>query len=191
MSEVLSWGGFESKDLDLIVFGRGPGTFTGLRIGLSTVKGLGLAHDIPVKGVSSLEALAISTGLSGRIATLIDARRRELFAALYDVKMGLDGPVATRTQDEWVGPYGAVLDEVASSRPSFVVGNGVLPYREELTGRMAPYGVILPERFWAPSAFNMALAGWKMFCEHGPDDLDTIIPVYLREPDAKLPGPKP
>ena len=91
METVLSYGGYVLKDVDLLVFGRGPGTFTGVRIGLSTVKGIALALDKPVIGVSSLEAIALASGREGLVASLIDAKRKELFAALFRVSISDDG----------------------------------------------------------------------------------------------------
>ena len=80
---VLSFGGYGAADLALIAFGRGPGTFTGLRIGLASAKGLAIGGGAPIIGISSLEALAFSTRLEGLVACVIDAKRNEPFGALY------------------------------------------------------------------------------------------------------------
>ena len=189
MKDVLSYGGFDLKDIDLFVYGRGPGTFTGVRIGLSTVKGVALACETPVIGISSLEALALSAERTGLVASLIDARRKELFAALYEVTLGEDGwPLATPVLEEWVAPAADAIEriaaEVGASNVS-VTGNGIGPYRTYL--RDALNTALLPERAWAPCPFWMCRVGHMRFTFKGPDDLATVEPVYLREPDARLP----
>ncbi|MCP4604237.1 MAG: tRNA (adenosine(37)-N6)-threonylcarbamoyltransferase complex dimerization subunit type 1 TsaB [Proteobacteria bacterium] len=191
MNEILAWGGYRVQDVDLVVFGRGPGTFTGLRIGLSTVKGLALALDVPAIGISSLEALAFSIRRDGLVATLIDARRSELFGALFEVAHPSGWPVATPIIEEWVGPSNEVIAELArrvESTDVFAVGGGIAPYRQDIIRGLGSSATILPEQSWAASAFWMARIGLKRFLERGPDDLDAIDPVYLREPDARLPG---
>jgi tRNA threonylcarbamoyladenosine biosynthesis protein TsaB len=192
MKEVLSHGGFTLEDVDLLVYGRGPGTFTGIRIGLSTVKGVALACDAPVIGISSLEALALSSGRTGLVAAFIDARRRELFAALYEVTVGEEGwPLATPILPEWVAPardaIGRIATEIGASSIS-VTGNGIAPYRDEI--QEAFNVAILPEIAWSPSPFWMARIGHMRFSFKGPDDIATSEPVYLREPDARLPVKK-
>ncbi len=188
---ILSFGGHSIRDIGLIVFGRGPGTFTGLRIGLSTAKGIALAGRIPVLGISSLEALALSLGRDGLVATLIDARRRELFGALYEVAHNAGWPAAKPLLQERVGSAAQVLGEISSiagDRTVFVAGNGIAPYREQIVQIFTERGTILPEHKWAPSALWMARVGHRRFVQNGPDNLDTLEPVYLREPDARLPS---
>ncbi len=187
---ILSYGNYRIKDVDLIVYGLGPGTFTGLRIGVSTVKGMGLARKIPILGMSSLHALALSTNESGLVATLIDARRAELYAALFKVTKKDNWPLAKPVIDEWVGPKDTViaaLKEKATRDKLFLTGNGIDPYQDQIADTLKTSGVILPRKNWVPSPFWMARIGLNRFLENGPDDLATIEPKYLREPDAKLP----
>lgn len=190
--EVLSFGGYELKDIDLLVFGRGPGTFTGIRIGLSTVKGIALACNKPIIGISSLEAVALSAGYSGLTAVLLDARRGELFAALYEVTVGADGwPRTTPVIDEWVGKAAAVIErlaETAAASTVHVTGNGILPYRDMITESLN--AAVLPETAWSPCPFWMGRIGHMRYQFKGADDLASVEPIYLREPDARLPSVK-
>ena len=193
VGHVLAYGGYGARDVDLLVFGRGPGTFTGLRIGLSTVKGLGLANGIPVIGISSLEALAFSGNLPGLVATMIDARRNELYAALYNTTVSEGWPRTELILDEQVGSFDAIIDALAGldlSASMVFTGNGVGPYRGQITERFPSRAIVLPKTCWAPSPFWMARIGHERFLATGSDDIDTIVPVYLREPDARLPGGK-
>ena len=190
---MLAQGGLSPKEVDLFVYGKGPGTFTGLRIGLSTVKGLAMACGAPIKGVSSLEALAFSSGVSGLVATLIDARRKELYAALYETSVDSQGwPVAKPLMEETVASAGGILEELerrAGGSTLHLLGNGVGPY-EDLISRKLERAVMEPVLRQAPSAFWMARIGMERVLASGPDDLDAAEPVYIRAPDARLPGSK-
>ncbi|MCP4676449.1 MAG: tRNA (adenosine(37)-N6)-threonylcarbamoyltransferase complex dimerization subunit type 1 TsaB [Deltaproteobacteria bacterium] len=191
LTDILAFGDYRIGDVDLLVFGRGPGTFTGLRIGLSTVKGIALAGMIPIIGISSLEALALSVHGNSLVATFIDARRRELFSALYEVTHDNGWPSARPLLAERVGgaaqSVAEIKEKIGSSRV-IVAGNGIGPYQREIQDGLGAGAVILPQQRWAPSAFWMARVGLERFCKHGQDNLDTTEPVYLREPDARLPG---
>ena len=192
MKTVLSYGGYALDDIDLLVFGQGPGTFTGVRIGLATIKGVALSCGTPIIGISSLEALALSTEQSGLVASLIDARRKELFAALYEVRIGDDGwPLATPILNEWVAPAMNAIERIASevgASTVTVTGNGIGPYKAAV--KDALNASVMPESTWAPCPFWMSRIGHMRFTFKGPDDLATSEPVYLREPDARLPAKK-
>jgi tRNA threonylcarbamoyladenosine biosynthesis protein TsaB len=190
IADLLKAAELEFSDIDLLVYGRGPGTFTGLRIGLSTVKGLALACDIPTVGISSLEALAFSSCATGFVAPLIDARRHELFAALYKVHFENGWPVFQTVVDEFVGPVGEVVGRLggASSGAGIsLVGNGIAPYRLQLIDAFGKDCTVLPENTWAANPFWMARIGYERFLQHGAQNIDSIEPVYIREPDARLP----
>jgi len=144
--------------LSLLAVGVGPGSFTGVRIGLAAARGIGLALDLPVAGVSTLDALA--AGAPGAVP-VIDARRREVFTPVSGHARGL-------TPD---------LVEVDSGR--LYVGSGALRYRSTIEARG---GVVPPdddERHLPRARFHAALAG-----EGGPAEL--VEPLYLRIPDAEI-----
>jgi tRNA threonylcarbamoyladenosine biosynthesis protein TsaB len=184
MLAALSSGGFALKDVELLAFGRGPGTFTGLRIGLGTAKGLALAFGTKLVGISSLEALALSAGSNGLVAPLIDARRGELYAALYDVRTEGATLVAG---EQVVRPEGLadLLRPHAAAGPIRFVGNGARRYPEAVRalGELAPLDASVAD------PLRLALAGALRFLARGADDPLALEPSYLREPDAKLPKP--
>jgi tRNA threonylcarbamoyladenosine biosynthesis protein TsaB len=187
MNAALAVGGHALADVGLIVFGRGPGTFTGLRIGLGTAKGLALSSGTPIIGISSLEALAVSAGVEGLVAPLIDARRGELYAALYDVRIE-DGRTLARlaAAERVVRPETLVSALGLGSSASRIrfVGNGAARYADVVRSA----GELLPLIAAAPDPCRMALIGLERYLAEGPDDPATVEPTYLREPDAKLPA---
>jgi N6-L-threonylcarbamoyladenine synthase len=187
IEEVLGSGGHGLEDVELVVFGRGPGSFTGLRIGLATAKGLALARGVPIVGLSSLEGLALSAGVDGLVATVVDARRSEIFAAVYEVVKRDGRPTARPVVAEQVlrpSDFSELIADAALAGELYLAGDGVARYPDEL----ATHGTPLPERAAAPSARRMAAAGLERFLSQGADDPVTVEPVYLREPDARLPG---
>jgi tRNA threonylcarbamoyladenosine biosynthesis protein TsaB len=160
VAELLDRAGVEAGALDLIVAGRGPGTFTGLRIGLATARALGFALGVPVRGVGTLDALLAD----GRAqVACVDARRGEVFAAGAGVEPTALAPEALAARL----PEGCV-----------VVGDGAVRYRDRLAGMRVPDD---DSPLHVPWARHHA----ALHAQAGPPE-----PLYLRAPDAdRTPAP--
>ncbi len=177
--------GLEFSDLQLVAVSQGPGSFTGLRIGMSVAKGLAYGLKIPMVGVPSLDALAHTiTGCPGdHVLPLIDARKGEVYCALYEI--GLDY-TQERTTDYMVLSPHEVSKRVKGKRV-WLVGSGVDQCFEILADK---YGeeVRLPSPVLnrqLPS--SVGYLGFKRFKQRGKaDDTALLKPIYVRPSEAEL-----
>jgi len=198
---VVEEAGLTFADLDAVAVGRGPGTFTGLRIGIATARAIAAARSLPVHGVSSLAALATGTDARSTLA-VIDARRGEVFAALY-----------AGTEERWppsvvspdalaahvrAGAGAGAADHPPAPRPRVpgaghpasdtlvAVGDGAVRFRAELgaAGARVPAGD-------DPRHVVRALHVCRLARRVPPAASEAILPDYLRTPDAVPPSPTP
>lgn len=166
------------RDVDAFAVAHGPGSFTGVRIGVSTVKGLAWAADKPCVGVSTLEAMAwhgVSAG--GYVCPVMDARRNQVYNAIFRIENG--NPI--RLCEDRAIALSQLIDEVKQLEgPVFLVGDGAL-----ITGSyFSENGVecrMAPENLMWQSAWGVAMAAqYKDFA--GSNEL---LPVYLRLSQAE------
>jgi tRNA threonylcarbamoyladenosine biosynthesis protein TsaB len=154
--ELLTAAGEEPSDLEALVVGTGPGSFTGIRIGLATARGLALSLGLPVAGVSTLDALA--AGAPGAVP-VIDARRREVFVLLGE-------PRCLRPEELELAPR------------TRCVGDGAVRYRALLEAAGAEVPPRESELHVPRAHLHVALAR-----DFGP--AEAVEPIYLRVPDAE------
>jgi len=161
---------FKLADIELFVAARGPGSFTGLRLGLAAMEGFAAAHGKPGAGVSTLEALAWKAGISETvIASVIDARRGEVYGGLYrrngDGLIEVQAPAVMKPEEWFAGLPDA---------PIVFCGDGALRYRE-LVNREA----------WSVHEMDLYLAGavarLALSSNRGP-----LSPLYVRRTEAEV-----
>ena len=171
-----------ASDLDGIAVTTGPGSFTGLRIGLSTVKGLALAIDKPVVGVNSLEVLARQVGGPGSyplVCPMMDARRSEVYAAVYRF---LDGKMTCESAPRAVRPEKALQN---ITEPCIFGGDGAVAYRDLITSTLPELAIVADGGDQFIRAATIGRMAVERFMARDIDDLDALKPVYLRQSDAE------
>lgn len=181
--EVLRDAEVDWGDIDRVAVGIGPGTFTGLRIGVATARGLAQARSIPLVGVSTLHSLAAGAGAAdGLVVAVIDARRREVFAAGWPAATAAQADAAPDPAPHAVAPD-ALAEAMRRRTPGgwLAVGDGAVKFRTALesSGARIPAGDSERHRVSAIHHCHLALG-------LAPEPPGGIRPAYLRLPDAEI-----
>jgi tRNA threonylcarbamoyladenosine biosynthesis protein TsaB len=169
-------------DLDGWAISLGPGSFTGVRIGVSTVKGLAFATRKPVAGVSTLDVLASQISpTSHLICPMIDARKREVYAAFYRY---VEGTVLKRQSEyEAIGPEDLI--KRIEERTIFI-GDGVKTYGEDLRRSLPSLAIFPPPLLHVPHGSAVAKLGLELLRKGESLDLATFKPLYVRPSEAEV-----
>ena len=159
----------------------GPGSFTGLRIGLGTVKGLCMATGKHAVSVSTLEALASNMPFcSNLICPILDARKKEVYTALF--KYSADGRIIRLTEDMVLSPE-LLVEQI--QEPVVFSGDGVYVYRDFLKKRLGGYAFFAPVNSILPSGLSVAGIGMDRL-KRGETIKDTEVPAYIRKSEAEV-----
>ena len=168
-------------DLKALILATGPGSYTGLRVGLSAAKGMAHALRIPIIGVSSLEALAHQLPFSAhRICTIIDSRKGEVFSALFVwsedrelVRLRNDTALKIEHLDELI------------DKSTIILGNDFRRQGDLLSSIHGRKALLAPAHFWGLKASSVGALGLLRFHEGDFDHLRDLVPSYLRPPDIR------
>jgi tRNA threonylcarbamoyladenosine biosynthesis protein TsaB len=182
---VLRAARWELADVEAFAVALGPGSFTGLRIGLSTVKGLAFATGKPVVGIPTLDALAWALPFCAYpVCPVLDARKNEVYAGLYRT---LEGCLEVLEAPRAVSPA-TLAEELRASTagPLVFVGDAVTPFSSVLTGILGTRARLAPADLRLPSAVTVGeLGGWALGRGEAADPA-ALAPLYLRPSEAEL-----
>lgn len=178
---LLAEAGWQLQDLDLLAAVTGPGSFTGLRIGIATIKALAHALGKPVVGISSLHMLAMNLPLSPvPICVFMDARKKEVYSQLYEWRD--DGPVAV-TEAQVLSPV-KLLEQI--DRKVALVGDGVPLYQNEIENILMDNALLPVASVHQPRASQAAWLAWRAYTNGATASAAELLPIYIRPSDAEL-----
>lgn len=181
VDHALSQSELTLGDIDVFSVAVGPGSFTGLRIGLSTVKGLAYSTGRPVVGVPTLEAFAWNFPCSRYpVCVMLDARKEEVYAAVFR----WEGNGFRRImEDRPVGPQ-KLVEEFKET--TLFAGEGALLYTDVIRRTMKDRAVIAPAGAMVPSPANVAMLGLRKAAEGEFTDVRKATPLYIRRSEAEV-----
>ena len=181
IEDVLGCTACAVQAVDAVAVSSGPGSFTGLRVGLSVAKGIACATGAHLVAVPTLEALARTVAdRDGVICPVLDARKGELYAAAF---AACEGQLKRLTADALVTPQ-ELLDQLPT--PCVVLGDAVERYGILFQRRLGERVTVLPFETYAPRGGVVALMGWERLQAGESADLQQLEPFYIRPSEAEV-----
>ena len=179
IEKVVDMSGIELEQIDAIAIAAGPGSFTGLRIGSATAKGIGLALKKPIVSVPTLEGLAYRVSVfDGLICPIMDARRGQVYTGIYDGLTCLSEQKAVDIHD--------ILKELEEYDEKVIfLGDGVEVHRETIENELKNEFVFAPVHLSKQSAAAVAVLGSIYFEQGKAESADEHKPIYLRKSQAE------
>ena len=174
VDEVFEKAGLSFADLDAVAVSQGPGSYTGLRIGVSTAKGIAYALEIPLIGINTLQAMAASQSVApgDYVVAVLDARRKEVYTQTFGDSLQELSPIEAVVLEE--GVFGSILEK---GRVYFV-GDGVEKVKEEVKSANA---LFIADWAISLSAKNMGVLASEKHARQEWEDLAYFVPNYLKE----------
>ena len=173
VKELLEKCNSRINDIGAFVVGLGPGSFTGLRIGVSSVKGFGIATKKPCIGVASIDALAMNADVEkATVVPVIDAKRNQVYSAIYKRKNG----TISKTSGYLLLTVEALMKKIKG--PAVFLCDGVTLYKEEIR-RLGRKAIFLDEKYWYPKASCLIKLALKNIKMRRKQDLGKLKPLYI------------
>jgi bifunctional N6-L-threonylcarbamoyladenine synthase / protein kinase Bud32 len=185
-ASLLAGSRLSVHDVSAVIVGRGPGSFTGVRIGVATAKGLAHGLGVPLWGVGTLDAIArgIASERTMLLGVLGDAMRGEVYPALFRCGHGRAVRVAP---DRVAKPADVAREWSELGEPLTLAGNGLRKYGDLFAETLGEQATFADERLWAPYADGLfaAFAAARSAGELGSGDAGELLPIYTRLSDAE------
>ena len=169
-------------DIEAVAVAAGPGSFTGVRIGVAAAKGFAWGGELPCYGVSTLESMALSLGaFEGYVCPVMDARRSQVYNALFKVR---EGQLQRLSEDRAIALSDLAAELQDLDAPIFLVGDGSTLTYNTLKPQL-PHLVMPPEQHMHQRASGVAIAAAQAIAKGDPGDGNSLTPNYLRLSQAE------
>ncbi len=182
IDHVLKQGGCSIEEMEGWAISLGPGSFTGLRIGVSTIKGLAFATQKPVAGIPTLDVLASNVSPTPYvICPILDARKGEVYSAFYRYEEEIS--------QKRISAYQAVSPEYLVKKigeKTIFLGNGVKTYGDYLRNAIPAFATFVPDSLNRPHGSTVARLGLERLRKNEVLDLSTFTPFYIRASEAEI-----
>lgn len=176
VEEILKRNNFLVSDINLLACSVGPGSFTGIRIGVSSIKPIAEVLNLKIASVTSLETLARNVEEKEKIiVSLIDARNDQVYCGIFDDKYD-------KIEDYMADDITKIISHIEKYEKIILVGNGAEKHKELIKEKL--YNIKFSENN-KQSAVNVGKIGYKKYLENNLKSADTIIPIYLRKSQAE------
>lgn len=183
VDNVFKMGNVDISDIDIFAVSKGPGSFTGLRIGIATTKGLAQAMDKPVVGVPTLDGLAYNIQYTPHtICPILNARRDQVYTSIYEY----EGDKLNRVEDYMAIPLDELMERFLSgNKKTIFVGDGVGVYRDKIKDKMGDKALFAPAPFREQRPSSIASIAIDLADRGLTEDFRYIKPFYLRKSQAE------
>lgn len=182
--------GWTVQDLEHLYISAGPGSFTGLRIGITLAKTLALATGVKLVAVPTVRVLAENAPADAKhVILVLDAKRDQIFTARFERITPSAGTPGEGGGGGWIEREPAQLDSVTamlerSPRPVHLLGEGI-PYHAKFIPTDRDDVIVTSEALWRPHASVVARLGAELAAKNAFVDSDRLIPIYIRRPEAE------
>lgn len=189
IDKILKKAKLSLKQIGGFCVGKGPGSFTGLRIGITTIKALAYVLRRPVVAIPSLDILAENSkrlkrgkkkDLPLQVCTIVDARQSKVYACLYQLRDG----IIRRKSRYLLLPLAQLLEKLRGE--VFFLGDGVKIYRKEIYDDKNIRPIFAEEKLWYPRVFQAVTSALQRFGEGRLDDVNSLVPFYLYPKECQI-----
>jgi tRNA threonylcarbamoyladenosine biosynthesis protein TsaB len=179
----LKKAGIPLHKIDCFAVGLGPGSFTGLRVGIAAIKGLAFAKALPVAGIVSLDMLARSLAKrdGAYICPIIDAKRKLIYSALYRC-----GEPLKRIGKYLLVSAEGLLKAIGKRDKVLFTGDAISLYRNEIAGKVGGAAVFAEESLWYPGPRELVSLAWEKIRNKELGNPDKIVPLYLYPKECQV-----
>lgn len=175
LDELLKKNNIDIKEIQLIAVCVGPGSFTGIRIGVASIKPIAQVLNIKVASVTSLETLARSVQNSETIVSLIDARNNQVYCGIFDDEYN-------KKEEYLADDINVIIEKIKKYDNITFIGDGAILHKEILESKIKNINFLCNN---IQTAENTGKIGYKKYLENDLCDADTIKPIYLRKSQAE------